>query len=499
MSAFTQIPGIYNVPGAFTEVQFTPPDTVFAMPVRVLFIAIQQGLAAATLYQNVSASQMQTTMGIGSSASIAIAAFTAACPGVAMDVLALPPGAGAQASAATIVFNGPATASGTRALYVGGQRITFGVSSGDTPAIMAANFLSAYGAGTTSSVLAQTGLIASATLSSDGKSTVANSVTLTALEESQYGDDIDVRDSPYVSDSVAGATVTITAASGGAGAPSISAALGLISATWYTDIVTLLYDTPNLQTLAQEAQRRYGAMVKQDARVYAALRGSYGSLLAVTAQLNSMLLNVIGAQNPMWTQAAIAGAFAGQCCMSLNIDPSVQLRGLTLDAVAGMGPQGLDAFIPAQRNVLLGSGISTFTIGSDGTVSLERVVTTYQNAATGVPTGLPQDIMVPAIASRVRYDFNDYVVTTYPRAKLAQNNAVSANVPNVVTPKTMLGAWAARCKLYETNGWIEDVDTLAALASFSIDATDRNRLNAVLPIKPIGALIIDANILQVQG
>lgn len=495
MSAFTQIPGAWNVPGALTEVQFVPANAVFAMPVRALFIAIMQTAKQSALYQNVSSSSVQTLMGIGSSASIAIAAFETVCPGVPMDVLAVPPGTGAAQAAATIVFNGPATASGTRALYIGGQRVTFGVSTGDKAETMAANFLSAYTGGAT---LAQTGLVATTTLSADGKSTIAWSVTLTASEAGPYGNDIDVRDSPYASDAVAGATVSITPASGGAGTPSLSSALSLVSTIWYTDIVTLLYDTANLQTLATEAQRRYGAMVKQDARAYAALRGSYAQMLAVTDNLNSMLLNLIGAQNPLWTQAAIVGAFAGQCCQSLNTDPSLQLRGLTLDAVKGMGPQGLDIFLDAQRNVLLGSGISTFTIGNDGTVALERVVTTYQISASGVAVGRPQDIMIPAIASRIRYDFNDYIVTTYPRAKLAPDNTTTASAPNVVTPRTLLGAWCARGKLYEAQGWIEDVDLLASSASFAIDATDRNRVNAVLPIKPIGALIIDANILQVQ-
>ena len=498
MSSFTQIPGAWNVPGALTEVQFVPANAVFAMPVRVLFIAIMQAATQSTLYQNVSSSSVQALMGIGSSPSIAIAAFETACPGVPMDVLAIPPGSGAKQATATIVFNGPATASGTRALYIGGQRVTFGVSAGDTPAIMATNFLAAYGTGSSSQALASSGMAASATLGSDGTTPVPGSVTLTAVEDGQYGNDIDVRDSPYASDAVAGATVAVTAASGGAGAPSISSALSLVSTIWYTDIVTLLYDTANLQTLATEAQRRYGAMVKQDARAYAALRGSYAQLLAVTDNLNSMLLNLIGAQNPLWTQAAVVGAFAGQCCQSLNTDPSLQLRGLTLDAVKGTGPQGLDIFLDAQRNVLLGSGISTFTIGNDGTVALERVVTTYQYAASGLATAKPQDIMIPAIASRIRYDFNDYIVTTYPRAKLSPDNTTAASAPNVVTPRTLLGAWCARGKLYEAQGWIEDVDLLASSASFTIDTTDRNRVNAVLPIKPIGALIIDANILQVQ-
>jgi len=491
--AFSQIPGSYNVPGAYTEVQFVPPTTLFAMPVRVLIVAIgPASLSAAQLYQDTSAAAMQRLLGIGSSAAIALAAFVAACPGVAMDVLAIPPGAGATQAAGSITFpTQAATASGTRAIYVGGQRITWGVSSGDANYTQAANFVTAYNA---SQAIAASGIGNASRGGSSG-----NVVTLTAVEASQYGNDIDLRDSPYASDYVAGSDVTIAAPSGGAGAPSIASALSLVSSIWYTDIVTTLYDTANLQTLAAELSRRYGAMVKKNARGYAALRGSYGSLLAVTAQLNSMLLNIIGAQNPMWPQAAAVGAFAGECCLSLNNDPSLQLRGVGMDALVGMAPQGLDAFVSDQRNVLLGSGISTFLVAADGSVSLERVVTTYQTLPSGVATGMPQDIMIPAIASRVRYEWDTYVEATYPRAKLASDNSISASVPGVVTPSTLTAAWCGQCKLYEAQGWIEDADTLAPMASFSRNATDRNRVDAVLPIKPIGALIIDANILQVQG
>ena len=485
--AFTQIPGSWNVPGAYTEVQYVPATPDLGMPARILVIAIQQGLTASSaLYQDVTADRVAALMGIGASAAICASALQAAAPGVPIDVLAVPPGSGAVKAQWTVTFASAATASGTQGIVVEGQLITFGVASGDSVATMAANFAATWNTG----YQARTGLVLTGT--NNGV------VTLTAVEASQFGNDADIRVSPLSAYQVAGVTVSVSNSTAGAGAPSIAQALATVSGIWYTGIATLLYDTANIQTLAAEGQRRYGAMVKQDARIWVAAKGAYGTLLALAGQINSKFVQILGAQNPKWPLAACVGAFAGVCELSLGQDPALQMRGVTLDALYGMGPEAVDLFTDDERSVLLGSGISTFTVGADGTVALERVVTTCTTYDSGIPLGRPMDIKMTAVPSRVRYEWDSHVESTWPRAKLADDSSALASIPGVVTPRTLLASWVAQNKGFEARGWLQDVDTLAPQASFAIDVNDPNRVNATLPIRPIGALIVDANLLQVQ-
>ncbi|MCP1217112.1 hypothetical protein NKW53_13680 [Acetobacter orientalis] len=52
--------------------------------------------------------------------------------------------------------------------------------------------------------------------------------------------------------------------------------------------------------------------------------------------------------------------------------------------------------------------------------------------------------------------------------------------------------------IYQSRGWIDDVATTGPQAVFERDVDDRNRVNSKVPIKPMGSLIVLANILQLQ-
>nr|WP_255673859.1 phage tail sheath subtilisin-like domain-containing protein [Komagataeibacter sp. FNDCF1] len=288
---------------------------------------------------------------------------------------------------------------------------------------------------------------------------------------------------------------------GGAGTVDLSAALALVSNVWFTDIVSCLNDAANLTALATEAERRYGAMVKKDTHVYYGYRGTYGQALALAETLNSRFMTCVPAQNPRWApwiMAGIAGAIAAQ---ALNNDPSRQLRALELTGLTGLAPDDADLFTDAMRNVLLQSGLSTFTVDQDGTVRIERMVTNNQTDAEENPTTAWRNIMVPKTVSRVRYEWNTYISATYPRAKLADDASRMVGIATgVVTPGALKGSWAAQSELYETvEGWLTDTDALAQQAAFTINPTDRNRCDAALPIRVMGSLIVMANSIQLQA
>ncbi|OUI98093.1 hypothetical protein HK14_01070, partial [Acetobacter cibinongensis] len=94
--------------------------------------------------------------------------------------------------------------------------------------------------------------------------------------------------------------------------------------------------------------------------------------------------------------------------------------------------------------------MSTFLVQQDGTVQLERVVTTNLLDDQGLPDADWLDIMAPKVASRIRYEWNTYVVQTWPRAKLADDGSALATKTgsNVVTPSTLQLSWVGQSALY---------------------------------------------------
>lgn len=489
--SYSEIPAGWAVPGSYGEVTTVPSgNDVTDMPLRLLVLG-QKGSGTGTSlvrYQNISPSQAAALAGPASALAATVAAVVAAAPYVAVDMVMVDAPTGGTAGSATLTFDGPATANGTAAIEANGVRVPFVVTSGMAATDMAAAAAAAF----TSDVSVQTGLNATAD---------KGVLTLTSAENGVFVNDIDVRMSALTADLVPGMSVAVTAMTGGAGTVDLSAALALVSNVWFTDIVSCLNDAANLTALATEAERRYGAMIKRDAHVYYGYRGTYGQVLALAETLNSRFMTCIPAQNPRWAPWIVAGVAGAIAAQALNNDPSRQLHTLELTGLAGLAPDDADLFTDAMRNVLLQSGMSTFTVDQDGTVRIERMVTNNQKDATGDTEKAWRDIMVPKTVSRVRYEWNTYIDATYPRAKLADDTSSMVGIAAyVVTPKVLKGSWAAQSELYETvEGWLTDTDTLAQQAVFTIDPSDRNRCDAALPIRVMGSLIVVANSIQLQA
>ena len=496
---FQQIPGDWQVPGSYTEIQDVPAQgTLAGMPLRCVVIGQISGGAGVpnTVSTNVTPSQAVGLFGTGSAMAQALSAFSKELPTLSVDAVGVAPVAGAVSATATLKFSGTATAGATGAAILGGYRVSFVVASGSTATQAASAFVAACNStaanASSSDLKAATGL--SATLGSDGVT-----VTVQSWEAGAFTNDFDIRMSSATADQVPGITVAVTGMTNGAGAPDITPALQALGGTWYTDLILLLNDQANIGAAVIEAQARANAMVAKDLRIWVAYRGTQGQILNLTAAFSTAEeLILIGETAPRWSPwnaAAIAGAQGAQ---SLNDDPSRQLRGIALNGLAGLSPEGNDQFSPTQRNVLLKGGCTTLQINRDGTVAFERVVTTRQvDPKSQVATG-PWDVMIPAIGARVRYEWNAYFEATYYNAKIADEGSPLENAPGVATLRTLKASWIAQSLLYQAQGWIDDVATLGPQAVFERDASNRNRVNAMLPIMPMGSLIVLANILQVQ-
>ena len=490
--AFNEIPNDWRNPGTYIEARANYSSTgPLPYPARALIIgqmlagAVGPALVATQLTRVDQATGM---FGQGSIAADLASAWLTANPTSQVSILALADAGGSTKAVGSFVISGSPTANWTQYFYVAGRRVRATITAGDTLAIITANVLAAFAA-----------MIGSNTLPVVATSGVAGTITLTARHGGAAANDIDLRTVLLDGDGVApGLAIAVTAMVGGVTNPDVTTAISAIASDWYTHIVMPWNDAANVAAMNTELERRFGAMVRLDAHAFIGFKGTLGACGTFGMTPNSRFLSFIGGKNlisPPWVWAAATGAVA---MFRLVNDPARQLRGIALPGV--IGPAPVDRFMDSEMDTQLRQGFSTFRVGSDGTVFLERVITTYRITALGVPDTAWLDIMTPQVMSRIRYDWRNYLSLTYPSNKLADDGSVAAEYDDtVVTPARMRGSWAARCKLYERQGWIENSATTVAASVFVRDATDRNRMNARQQVRIIGNLMVLAGALEFQA
>lgn len=491
-----EIPYNLQVPGTYFQVRADYSQAgLLPFPAKALLIGqmLASGTAVpATPYPVFAVADAEGLAGAGSILAQMAAAFIKANPWIPLEIIGVADATGATKAAGSFAITGSATQAGTLALYIAGIRVAVAVSEGDTATTVAANAATAIGQLTTSlgALPFSPGAVPFTAIASTG------TLAITALHGGTLGNTIDLRTNAQRGDATpAGLAVAVTAMTGGATDPDITASIDAIANEWFTDIAICWNDATNVGVFESALATRYTALGKLDTHGYRAIGGTPATVQTAQSTLNSKFASTLAVQSPMQPTWIWAASFAGVCSYALAQDPSLQLRGLPLPGI--LAPASADRYSETERNILLAAAISTFTVAVDGTVQLERVVTENLTDANGIPTEAWHDIMVPKTMSRIRYDWVGYVSLVYPRNKLAPDGSLAAEYDGtVVTPKRMKGAWAGRCRVYAESGWIENSAQTVKQSVFTIDDSNPNRMNSRQQVKIIGNLMILAGELE---
>jgi phage tail sheath gpL-like len=485
MINFNEIPYDWRLPGTYVE---TRPNYatmgLVAFPTRV--VAFVQKLAAGSavagqLYEITRPEDATVLFGAGSIGQQMVAAFKKVNKTTRFYAIALADnGAGVKATK-TMTFTG--SGAGTIPIYIQNRRVRFAATAAMSVTQLATAAVAAINADADMPVVA---------------TSAAGVVTLTAKHAGECGNTIDVRMRKFADEILPGTiAVAIAAGVAGSGNPDVATLIAAIANEWFTDFIMPWDDAANLAALTAELAARFQAMGKKDGHAYVGHAGTYGQLGTKGALTNSPYLSPIGAKNALSAPWEWAAALAALAAFHLTNDPARQLRSLALTGIAG--PDSVDCFTDTERELLLRQGISTWTRLTDGTIVIERVITAYKTTSLGAPDTAYLDIMVPKTLTRIRFDWATYVTLLYPRHKLANDDSPAANNNDaVVTPRRMHGSWATRCKLYERQAWIEDVNRTVSESRFERDESDKNRLNAQQQIRIIGNLMVLAAALEFQ-
>lgn len=468
--SFNDIPANIRVPLVYVE--FDNSRAVSGTPgimhkILVLGQKLTAGTAAAaTPVRVLSADQAGSLFGRGSMLHGMFAALKAANRYTETWAIPLDDAATAVAASGSLTFSGTSSASGAINLYVGGKRLAVGVAATTASSAIATAVAAAINADGDLPVTAAV----------DGTNT--SKVNITARNKGESGNGLDLRVNYYPGETLpAGIALTIAAMAGGAVNPDLSAAIAAFGAEWWNSIVMPYTDSANLASLKAELDVRWGPTKMMDGIAYAAYRGTHAATGTFGSGLNTQHLSVMGTGISPTAPHVWAAVYAGVAAASLSIDPARPLQTLNLPGV--LAPALADRWTMEERNLLLFDGIATFMVGADGTVSIERAITTYQTNAFGVADPSYLDVNTPATLSYIRYATRARITQKFPRHKLADDGTPFSPGQAIVTPKTVKAELLALFRELESRGLVEGFDQYKADLIVERNATDRNRLDVL--------------------
>ncbi|WP_408596577.1 phage tail sheath subtilisin-like domain-containing protein [Pseudomonas sp. PLMAX] len=477
-------PGALRKPGVYSEIDNSQAVSgPQAVTYRRLLIGqkLVAGLApAGALIRITSAAQADTQFGAGSMLAGMVRAALAVDSYTELQVMPLADNAAGVAATGTLVFTGTATASGTIELMIAGRRVSVGVISGNTAAIIATAVAAAITAATDMPVTA-----AAAT----------GTVTLTSRHKGEAGNSINARVNYYAGQALpAGVTLVITGLAGGTSNPSLATALAAIGDEWFHAWGVAYSDAATLAELKVELDSRFAWGREIEAHAFTAARGTQGTLSALGRTHNNEHLVIAMANDepmPAYEKAAETMAIAAYYAA---IDPARPIQNLPY--VWCLPPAAANRLTNQERNLLLFDGIATTKVSTDGVMLIERLITTYKTNAAGASDISYLDSETLFTLMYIRHDWRDYVLRKYPRHKLADDGTRYGIGQAVVTPVVMKAEAIAKFREWEDLGLVENIDDFKANLIAERNASDPNRMDVLLPPDLVNQLRIVANKIQ---
>jgi phage tail sheath gpL-like len=365
----------------------------------------------------------------------------------------------------TIIPSGTATEAGTIALYIAGRRITYAVSLGDTAASVA------------------TGLDAAITADTSGlpvsSSETTGTITLTALNDGEAGNDIDVRFNYFQGEVLpAGILAPIVAMASGANNPDLDTAFAVLGETHYNIAVQPYSDASNLAKLKLEADARFGPERAIELQAFTGVSDTFGNLLTFGTAKNDKHTSFVGFDSSPTPHYELAAACAGIASRYGKSDPARPFQ--TLPVIGVLPPAEDKRFTLIEQDLLLRDGISTFVTQADGTVRVQRLITSYQSNAAGAPDSAYLDVNTMLTLGYVRYDFRTQLANRFPRHKLANDGTKFGAGQAILTPKIARGFCLGLFRGWEELGLVEGFDQFKEDLIVERNAQDPNRLDFLL-------------------
>jgi phage tail sheath gpL-like len=465
--SFNQVPNGIRVPFAYIEFDNTGALTGTALQTyRALLIAPRTSggsVQANTLTRVTSAQQARGFFGPGSVMHNMAEAYFANNTFTETWAIAVDDNVAHVAATGSIVITGTPSVAGTLCAYIAGRLVQVGVTTASTATTIATALAAAINANTNLPVTA---------------SSATGTVTITAKNKGALGNGIDLRLNYAGESTPAGLTVTVNAMASGTGNPDLSGIFTAIAAEQFHIWAQPYNDAATLTSIETELSARSGPLRQQDGMCFTAVAGNFAAATTLGAGRNSQFNSIMatnGSPNPVWE---VAGAVAANAAYYGQIDPARPFKTLPLTSIKA-GDRSV-RFTLSERDQLLKVGISTHVVTADGTVQIERLITTYQTNPLGAADISYLDVNTLLTLSYLRFDTRILLLTKYPRHKLASDGTRYGPGQAIVTPKVVKAELINRARQWEELGLVENADGFKAGLIVERNAQDPSRLDILL-------------------
>jgi phage tail sheath gpL-like len=383
-------------------------------------------------------------------------------------------GAGVAATG-TITATAVPTATGTIPLYIAGKPVPVLVSTSlNTATLLAAAIAAAINADTDLPVTA---------------APAVGVVTLTAKHKGLTGNDIDIRlayRGPLGGEVMpAGVALTIVAMANGTTNPVLDTALAALGDELFDFIVLPYTDTTSLDAIKTFLAARWSWDRMLYGHAFAGFKGTVSAASTLGSARNDPHVTIMPMNNSPTPSWLLGANLAGAVAVSLRADPGLPLQALALDVLP---PPPANRFTISERNVLLYDGMSSFIVAADGTVTTERIITTYQTNPSGQPDDSYLDVEKLFTLMFVIRDLKTFVTSTYGRFKLASDGTIYRAGSNIVTPAVIRDGILGRYRFLEREGFVQEYARFRENLIVERNGSNSCRVDALLPIIPIDQL-----------
>ncbi|UNK26218.1 phage tail sheath subtilisin-like domain-containing protein [Serratia plymuthica] len=472
---FNRLPSNQRAPFFYAEFDNSMANTATAIQ-RTLLIGqmLPTAIAAPGIPQKVSSDSVVAGIcGSGSMLHNMMTTYLSNDTSAEIWILPLSDGdTGTTAAAGKLQVVTAAAATGVLSLYIAGVRVKLTVVSTDDKVAVAAAIAAVINAESKLPVFAEV------------DSAATDTVKLTAKNKGAHGNSIDIRlnylGAAGGEDTPQGMELTITPMAAGSGAPELTDALGNLRDRAFDFIVNPYTDTTSLDAVKEflsDATGRWSYAQQLYGHSFGALAGTYGSLSAAGEARNNQhetLLGIKGSPTPAYLWApALTGAIAP----SLRNDPGRPTQTLTISGV--LAPPLEDRFALTERNNLLYSGISTFTVADDGSVQVEKTITTYQKNKFGDADDSYLNIETLFLLMFVTRFLRTQITSKFSRMKLANDGTRFAPGSAIVTPNVIRAELIAQYRTLEYNGYVQDSAAFAQTLLVERNSSNTKRIDVL--------------------
>lgn len=370
------------------------------------------------------------------------------------------------AAAGKLKITSAANDTGVISLYIAGIRVQMAVVATDSAEAIATGLTTVINRNANLPVTAET---------------EEDTISLTAKNKGAHGNGIDIRlnyrGQMGGENTPSGFEMTITAMSGGNGSPDLLNGLANLKDRSFDFIVNPYTDTASLDVVKTFLADRWAWDKQLYGHSYGVITGTYGQLADFGERRNDQhasLLGVNGSPSPDYQWSA---AYTGAITQSLRNDPGRPLQTLVISGV--LPPDDTSILELTERNNLLHSGISTFTVDDDGTVRVENIITTYQKNAYGDNDDSYLQVETLYLLMFVSRYLRTQVTSKFGRMKLAEDGTRFAPGAAIVTPNVIKAELIAQYGFLEFNGHVQDAKGFAKGLKVERNSQNPNRVDVL--------------------